>query len=122
MLKLNHKNLEFWKRGIELISQIYSITENFAKKEMIGLSNQMRRASISIASNIAEGASRKSCLERKRFYEIARSSAVELDTQLEIALMLKYISKTELDKIEEDFIQIFKMLSGLLKATINEIH
>ena len=122
MLKLNHKNLEVWKRSIELISQIYSITENFPKKEMFGLSNQMRRASISIASNIAEGASRKSCLERRRFYEIARSSAVELDTQLEIALMLNYISKIESDKIEEDFIQLFKMLSGLIKATINLIH
>ena len=122
MLKLNHKNLEVWKRSIELISQIYSITENFPKKEMFGLSNQMRRASISIASNIAESASRKSCLERRRFYEISRSSAVELDTQLEIALMLNYISKIELDKIEEDFIQLFKMLSGLIKATINLIH
>ncbi|MBK8381051.1 MAG: four helix bundle protein [Ignavibacteria bacterium] len=54
MLKLNHKNLEVWKRSIELISEIYSITDNFPKKEMFGLSNQMRRASISIASNIAE--------------------------------------------------------------------
>ena len=62
MLKLNHKNLEVWKRSIKLISEIYSITDNFPKKEMFGLSNQMRRASISVASNIAEVASRKSCM------------------------------------------------------------
>lgn len=118
MLKLNHKNLEVWKISILIVKNLYSLTENFPKNETYGLTNQLRRASISISSNIAEGASRNSILERKRFYEIARSSAVEIDTQLEIALLLNYIDKTELDKFEEDFIRLFKLISGLIKATI----
>lgn len=118
MLKLNHKNLEVWKISILIVKKLYSLTEYFPKYETYGLTNQLRRASISISSNIAEGSSRNSILERRRFYEIARSSAVEIDTQLEIALLLNYIDKTELDKFEVDFIRLFKLISGLIKATV----
>ncbi|HMS65950.1 MAG TPA: four helix bundle protein [Ignavibacteria bacterium] len=118
MLKLNHKNLEVWKVSMKVIHSIYSLTENFPKKEVFGISNQLRRASISVASNIAEGSSRKSVLERRRFYEIARSSAVEIDTQIEIAVMLKYTDNIDLLNFKEDFISLFKMLSALIKSTV----
>jgi len=117
MLSLNHKKLEVWKFSIKLIKEIYIFTECFPKYEMYGLSNQLRRASISIASNIAEGSSRKSNLERRRFFEIARSSLVELDTQLEISFVLNYLKVEEISKFESDFIRLFKMLSSLINKT-----
>ena len=85
MLKLNHKKLEVWNKGIELVAEIYMITKFLPKEEIFGLSSQLRRASVSVISNIAEGSARKSSLERKRFYEISRSSLVEIDAQIEIA-------------------------------------
>ena len=80
MLNLNHKKLEVWKKSLDLIENIYTLTEKFPKSEIFGISNQLRRASVSITSNIAEGSSRNSKIERKRFFEISRSSLVEIDT------------------------------------------
>ncbi len=94
MLNLNHKRLEVWKLSIDLIKLIYKLTENFPRSELFGITNQVRRASVSIASNIAEGCSRKSLTERKRFFEISRSSLVEADTQLEICRSLNYITES----------------------------
>ena len=74
MLELNHKKLEVYNKSKELIKKIYLLTEKFPKNEQFVLASQLRRASISVLLNIAEGSSRKSILERKRFYEIARSS------------------------------------------------
>lgn len=82
MLNLNHKDLKVWEKSIELVTDIYALTDDFPSEEKFGLISQLRRASVSIPSNIAEGASRKSENERKRFYEIARSSLVEVDTQM----------------------------------------
>jgi four helix bundle protein len=70
MLELNHKKLDVWKISISLVKMIYSITKDFPKNEFYGISGQLRRAAVSIASNIAEGSSRKSTIDRKRFYEI----------------------------------------------------
>lgn len=67
MINLQHKKLEVWKKSIVLTSNIYEITRSFPKSERYGLSSQMRRAAVSIASNIAEGAARKSANERRRF-------------------------------------------------------
>jgi four helix bundle protein len=117
MLKLNHKNLNVWKLSISFIKDIYKLTEKFPKSEIFGITNQMRRASVSIASNIAEGASRKSAIERKRFYEISRSSIVEIDTQLEISSELEFIKLPNIKIIEEKLIQLFAMMSGLIEKT-----
>jgi len=118
MLKLNHKKLNVWKEGINLVKLIYKSTESFPKNEIFGLSNQLRRASVSVVSNIAEGASRKTKAERIRFYEISRSSIVEIDTQLEIAKELKYIEQDKLFEIENKITHIFSMLSNLIKNCI----
>lgn len=119
MLKLNHKNLEAWKQSLFLIKQIYALTKMFPKDELYGITSQLRRAAISIASNIAEGSSRKSSVERKRFYEIARSSIVEIDTQLEISILLGYVDKEGLQDIESTMIHVFALISGLLKSQNN---
>jgi len=82
MLKLNHKKLEVWKASIELVTDIYRITNSFPISELYGLVNQVRRAAISVPSNISEGAARKSAAERRRFFEISRSSLSEIDTNV----------------------------------------
>lgn len=102
------------KLAIELTVKIYRITEKFPKTEMYGLALQLQRAVVSIPSNIAEGASRSSAKERKRFYEIARSSLVEVDTQLEIAIRLNYLQDKN-EALEDQLNYIFAMLSNLIK-------
>ncbi|MFQ5823280.1 MAG: four helix bundle protein [bacterium] len=117
MLNLNHKKLDTWKLGIEFVIDIYQMTEGFPKSEIYGLTNQLRRAAVSIPSNIAEGASRKSSIERKRFYEIARSSLVEIDTQLEIAIKLKYCTKETISPFSEKMNHLFALITQLIKKT-----
>ena len=85
MLNLGHKKLDVWKDSMNFVIVIYKFTGSFPNNELYGLISQIRRAAVSIPSNIAEGASRNSSNERRRYYQIARSSLVELDTQLEIS-------------------------------------
>jgi four helix bundle protein len=80
MLKLNHKNLDVWRIAMKFVSSIYKITQSFPGEEQFGLTSQIRRSSISIISNIAEGFARSSEIETRRFLVIARSSLVEADT------------------------------------------
>jgi four helix bundle protein len=120
MLNLNHKRLDVWKKSISFVSMIYELTKNFPNSEMYGITTQLRRASVSISSNIAEGASRKSPKDRRRFYEIARSSIVEIDTQLEISKELNYFKNytaTSKQKIKETMNSLFAMLTGLIEKT-----
>jgi len=117
MLKLNHKNLDFWQLSITFTTKIYNLTNNFPNSEMYGLSRQLRRAAISVSSNIAEGAARKSKLERIRFFEMARSSIVEIDTQLEISTQLNFVKQDRLEELDKDMNRIFAMLSQLIKNT-----
>ena len=96
MLELYHKNLKVYQRSLHVVSEIYSITQSFPDHEKYGLVSQLRRSAISIPSNIAEGAARKTSKERKRFYEISRSSLVELDTQIELSINLGYIKNHQI--------------------------
>jgi four helix bundle protein len=114
MLALSHKKLTVYQRSVELVSYVYLKTEQFPKEEKFGLVSQMRRSAVSISSNIAEGASRKSEKERKRFYEIARSSLVELDTQVEISLNLKYFTKKDVKIMATMANATFAMLSNMV--------
>jgi len=114
MLDLKHKKLEVWKHSVDFTKDIYELTESFPKSEMFGIANQLRRASVSIVSNIAEGASRKSSVERKRFFEISRSSLVEIDSQIEIAKRLKFTEEVDNEKISEEMNHLFAMLSNLI--------
>lgn len=116
MLKLNHKKLDVWKVSIKLIKEVYLETKYFPKEELFGLVSQMRRAAVSITSNISEGAARKSKIERNRFYEIARASLVELDTQFEISLELDYLKNEKIDNIYKLLNHNFALLSNLIKS------
>ncbi len=100
MLQLAHKNLEVYKIALTLVKEVYEVTKKFPKEEQYVLVSQLRRAVVSVCSNLAEGSSRFSKLEKKRFYEISRSSLVEVDTQFEISLVLEYLQKNDIAKLE----------------------
>lgn len=114
MLQLSHKNLDVYKISLQLVKEVYDLTKTFPKEEQFVLVSQLRRAAISVCSNIAEGSARKSKLERKRFYEISRSSVVEIDTQFEIALILEYIKSNQIEKLKSNMESVFRMLSKMI--------
>jgi four helix bundle protein len=117
MLKLNHKKLIVWEKSLNLIKEVYRLTKKLPKEEIYVLTSQLRRASISVASNIAEGASRKSMVERKRFYQISRSSSVEIDTQIEICKLLGYFNENELKDIDAELNNVFALLTAMINNT-----
>ena len=116
MLKLNHKKIQAWQLSIELVTLIYHITAAFPKEESYGIVSQMRRAAISIPSNIAEGSSRVKIKERTRFLEIARSSLVELDTQIIIAQNLGFLSVDNSGEVEPKINSVFALLSKMMNT------
>lgn len=117
MLVLNHKKLEVYSIILELVSMVYKITGVFPRNETFGLVSQMQRASVSVMSNLAEGASRKSAVERKRFFEISRSSLVELDSQFEISERLGLTKEMDKEKLSCLLNLVFAQLSNLIKNT-----
>ena len=114
MNDFSYKKLIVWQKGMLLLKTIYLTTEKFPKSEEYFLKSQLRRAAISVVSNIAEGSGRKSDLERKRFYEIARSSAIEIDSQLEASVLLNYINEADCHEANGLLLEVFKMLSKMI--------
>ena len=110
-----HKDLDVWRKAMDFVTELYKQTANFPKVELYGLSSQMRRAAVSIPSNIAEGAARKSNKEFIQFLYIALGSSAELDTQLIIAKNLNFIDVTVFEKMNVDQDEISRMLVGLIK-------
>ena len=111
-----HKDLDVWKKSIDLVTTLYSMTNSFPKDELFGLTSQIRRAAVSIPSNIAEGAARRSQKEFTQFLYIALGSQQELDTQLIIANNLKYINSNMYNSISMELATIGKMIMGLIKS------
>jgi four helix bundle protein len=93
------RKYRIWQDAVSITNDVYNITEGFPRKEIYGLSNQLQRAAVSIASNIAEGASRESAVEFAHFLEIAIGSAFEAETQLIIAYQRNYLSQDSFQKI-----------------------
>ena len=114
MLQLSHKTLDVYKIALNLVKTVYKTTATFPKDEQYVLISQIRRAVVSVCSNIAEGASRISKVEKKRFYEISRSSLVEMDTQFEIASLLNYYKTGQMKKMEEYMESVFRILSKMI--------
>ncbi len=115
MLNLSHKKLDVWKLALKLVSTIYQITSKYPKEEVFGLTSQTRRAVVSISANLAEGSSRKSLVERKRFYEISRSSLVEVDNHIEVAKELGYLNNESLNELNEKLNELFAKLSKFIE-------
>ncbi len=107
-----HRNLETWKKAIELVIDIYAETKLYPDEERFGLTSQIRRAAVSIPSNIAEGAARTSDKDMLRFIDIALGSLAELDTQLVIADRLNYLQNTNLF---EQISRVTALVSGVKK-------
>lgn len=111
------KELEIWKRSRLFCSQIYALTSKFPESEKFGLTNQLRRASVSIPSNIAEGSSRNSNKDFAQFLQIALGSSYETETQLLIAQDLNFINDSESEKNISELQEIIKMVSKF-KSTL----
>jgi four helix bundle protein len=115
----NHKDLTVWKEAIELSSLYYKITGQLPKEEQFGLSLQMRRSAVSIASNIAEGAARATNKEFIQFLHIALGSASELDTQIEIVKKISNNNISELEPLQLKVNAISRMIQGLIRSVKN---
>jgi four helix bundle protein len=114
MLILSHKKLEVYKSSKLLCKELYLVCKLLPLEEKFNLSQQLKRAAVSVCSNLAEGSSRKSLVERKRFYEMSRGSLVEIDTQIELAILLEFITESNIKKLEPHVISTFKMLSVMI--------
>lgn len=110
----NFRNLEIWSQGIELVKQIYLVSKEFPSEERYGLRSQITRTTVSIPSNIAEGASRNSDVEFKRFLEIAMGSLFEVETQLVIVEEIGLVTSNKLKPIFELLEKEAKMINGLI--------
>ena len=109
-----HHDLKVWQASIQLVKDIYIVTATFPNEEMYGLVSQMRRAAVSIPSNIAEGAARAGTKEFIHFLGIARGSLSELETQLHISRELGYVRNAQ--DVDVRIEEIFRMLTGLLTS------
>lgn len=114
-MKHNFKHLNIWKLSIELADEIYVITNSFPKNEEFGLKSQIRRCTVSVASNIAEGSSRSLNKDFNRFLEISLGSLYKLQTQIIISDNRKYIETSKTEEIENKIIELQRMISGFQK-------
>jgi len=110
----SYRDLLVWQKGIVLVTEVYAVSAKFPKAETYGLTDQMRRAAVSIPANIAEGYGRQSTQDYLRFLQIARGSLYELQTHLEIARRLGYVDKSSSEKTESAAGEIERMLSSLI--------
>jgi len=114
-LQLNHQKPEMFSASKEFVFECYRISKFLPDEERYNMITQIRRAVLFVHLKIAEGCSRKSETERKRYYEIARGSLIEIDAALDIAIVLSYLNKIDLSTLGEKMIRCFKLLTGLLK-------
>ncbi len=117
-VKSHYRNLLVWQKAIALVTQVYVVTRTFPREELYGLSSQIRRAAVSVPSNIAEGQARLTPGEFRQFLGFARGSLAELDTQLIVAENLGYITNT--GPLFEQLAEVGRMLSGLLSSLTTE--
>jgi four helix bundle protein len=110
----SYRELKVWQEAVDLVTEIYSITKSFPGTEVYGLTSQIRRAAVSIPSNIAEGWGRNSTKEYIQFLTTARGSLLALETQLLISCNLGYINKEQLDILSERTSETGRMLNGLV--------
>lgn len=119
MYKFSFEKLEVWKCSVDLTKSIYELTNSFPENEKFGLISQLRRASISIASNLAEGTSRNTDKDKAHFTTMAFSSLMEVLNQLILSKELNFISKNDYERLREDIGKISNMLNALKRAQLN---
>lgn len=114
-LQLAHTKTPVFRESKKFILECYRVTKDFPKEEKFAMVQQMRRAALSVHLNIAEGCSRKSESERRRFFEISRGSIIEIDAAIDIACCLEYKTKEELTQLGDHLVNTFKQLTGLIR-------
>jgi four helix bundle protein len=119
MTSHSYRDLVVWQKSMQFVTKLYRSTECFPKSEMFGLCSQIRRAVVSIPSNIAEGQGRDSAKEFVHHLSFAYGSLMETETQLQIAANLGYIEQAEVDRLLEDAAEIGRMLNGLSRSIRN---
>jgi four helix bundle protein len=112
----HYRELVAWQKAMDLVVAIYQVTRTFPRDEQFGLINQLRRASVSVPSNIAEGQGRRLRKQFAMFLRVARGSLQEIDTQLLIAERLGYVNSGELQPVQDRVKEVGRLVSGLLKA------
>lgn len=110
----SYKELIVWQKSIQLVKEIFLLTDQFPKSEIYGITSQMRRAAISIPSNIAEGYGRRSAKEYAQFYAIAYGSVLELETQLIVSKELQFVDQSRIKPAEALLEEVAKMLNSML--------
>ena len=110
----SYKDLKVWNKAMDLTTMVYDALKTFPPKEEYGLSSQMRRSSVSIPSNIAEGYGRNSTLDYCRFLQIALGSVYELETQVELARRLDYVDNDTANKLATQLTEVGRMLNSLI--------
>jgi four helix bundle protein len=110
------KDLIAWRKAMDLVTEVYRLTRSFPRDELYGLTNQLRRAAVSVPSNIAEGQARFSRKEFHHFLSHARGSLVEIETQLMIAQNLEYLSKRDVASLLDKAAELGKILNGLIAS------
>ena len=111
-----HKDLRVWQQSIEMVTSIYRMIKAFPKDEIFGLVSQMRRAAVSVPSNIAEGYARGTDKEKLHFLRISSGSISEIETQLILSLNLEYISQETYDKLSNQITSLWMQLNALITS------
>jgi four helix bundle protein len=111
-----YEDLEVWQKAMELVALIYRLTKGFPREEIYGLTSQLRRAVVSVPSNIAEGQGRRSTKEFLNHLSMARGSLLEAETQMEIALRLNYLKPEQKAQVKELTSTVGRLLNGLIRA------
>ncbi len=114
--------LDAWKEGHKLVLMIYELAKKFPKEEQFGLVSQLRRAAVSVTSNIAEGFSRNSYKEKVQFYSTALGSLTEVQNQIVIARDIRYASKDDFERTARQSIVVSKLINGLIKGAKKRVH
>lgn len=115
-------DLNAWKEGHKLVLLIYKITKVFSREEMFGITNQIRRAAVSITSNLAEGFSRNTYKDKVQFYCMSLGSLTELQNQLLITKDVHYLTREEFDNAAKQSVVVSKLINGLIKSSKAIIH
>lgn len=115
-------DLDAWKESHKLVLMIYKLTKEFPKEELFGLTSQIRRSSVSVTSNLAEGFSRQSYKDKVHFYSMALGSLTELQNQLLISRDIKYLNTTNFNQIANQTVVASKLINGLIRSSKTIIH
>lgn len=111
-----HKRLDLWKQAVEMVVQVYEVTNEFPREEVYGLTAQLRRAAVSVPSNIAEGLTRRSVADKLHFLNISQASLSEIDTQAKIAMRLGFLGETKFNIVQESLVHVQRLLGGVIRS------